>query len=159
MHAAYVQAFLKTGKHITLNPAYLYLDKPGSASTPEHTFMPAVIFFFPLLIEDRNLLWVRLRNQAEDIYYYRNRLRLFLPVMAQTFVIKAYLFDEVFYYLDRGRWSRNRIAGGFVFDWPGRFDLDVSYMREQDHYGGSLNYVFVMGIVRFTHAKKRQWCN
>ena len=154
MHAVYLQAFLNTGRHVTLNPAYLYLDKRGSAATPEHTFMPAVIFSYPLgkfSIEDRNLFWIRLRNQTEDIYYYRNRLRLFLPITTRPLTMKAYLFDELFYFVDRGRWSRNRIAGGLIFDWTRRFNLDVSYVREQDHYGGGMNYIVVMGIVRFTN--------
>lgn len=153
MHLVYLQAFVKTGKFITLNPAWLYLNREGAAPGHEHTFMNAVIVHVPLgklQIEDRNLLWNRFRSHAEDIHYYRNRLRLTLPIkVLSSFTIKPYLFNEAFYLPDRGRWSRNRIAAGVTCDITDRFNLDVSWLREQDYYSGRINWLFIMGTIQF----------
>ena len=165
MHLVYLQAFVQTGKFITLNPAWLYLNREGALPGHEHTFMNAVIFHMPLgklLIDDRNLLWNRFRSHAEDIHYYRNRLRLTLPLKIHAFIIKPYVFNEVFYFPDRERWSRNRIAAGIACDIAPKFNLDVSYLHEHDYYSGRINWLFIMGTFQFfrhphpTHDRQDQ---
>lgn len=161
MQAVYLQVFLKTGRHVTFNPAYLYLGRYGGGITTrhEHTFMNALIFSFAFrrwTIEDRNLLWNRFRQRAGDIHYYRNRFRVSFPMAGRSLVVKPYLFDEVFYWADRGRWSRNRIAAGISCDIRSRVNVDVFYAREQDRYLGPANLVFVMGTLTFASAERKE---
>jgi hypothetical protein len=152
LQAGYLQLFLKMGRHITYNPAYLYLGSYGAGSPPlqEHGLMNGLIFPFSVksfLIEDRNILWNRFRSGAEDLHIYRNRFRLLLPLAARPLVVKPYVFDEVFYLFNRGRWSRNRVAVGVAIDIGHWLNVDLSYIRELDHYNGSLNMVFIMGTL------------
>ncbi|WP_346316194.1 DUF2490 domain-containing protein [Chitinophaga sp. YIM B06452] len=150
MHAVYLQAYIKTGNHISFNPAYLYLGRDNPSLLQEHTFLHGIIFSFPagkLLIDDRNVLWNRFRGHSGDIHYYRNRLRLFLPLRYHS--IKPYVFGEAFYFFNRGRWSRKRIAGGVAGDVSERFSIDITYIHERDYYNGATHIVFIMGTWQF----------
>ncbi|TWV99107.1 hypothetical protein [Chitinophaga pinensis] len=64
---AYMQAYITIHKNVVLNPGYLYFiyKRPGQPYGQEHFVMPAVIFQIPvrkILIEDRNMLWNRIRT-------------------------------------------------------------------------------------------------
>ncbi|HEY6902364.1 MAG TPA: DUF2490 domain-containing protein, partial [Puia sp.] len=150
--------FIKVSKHVTLTPAYLYLGSYGGDRPllREHGFLNGLILSFPhkqWVVEDRNILWNRFRLHSEDIHFYRNRFRLWLPPAGHSFVIRPYLFDEVFYFINRSRWSRNRIAAGASCDIGRNVNIDISYFQEQDHYNGSTNIVFVMGVFKFLNVK------
>ena len=74
LSAIYLQAFIKAGKNIILNPAYLSINTSISngIQVKEHTFMNAVVFNLSLkkiLIDDRNLLWSRFRVTGEDFHF------------------------------------------------------------------------------------------
>jgi hypothetical protein len=153
MNAVYLQAFLRTGKHLTLNPAYLYLNRQsaGAAGFREHGLMNAAILHFNwqhFTVEDRNLLWNRFRKDAEDLHFYRNRFRVYGPVTKGKFRIRPYLFDEAFYFLTRGKWSRNRMAAGFVLDMGSSMNIDAFLARENDHYNGRMALLFIMATFR-----------
>jgi hypothetical protein len=150
MHAAYLQAYINTGRHITLNPAYLYLGRNNPA-LQEHTFMHGIIFSFPLgklRLDERNMLWSRFRSHSEDIHYYRNRLRLSLPLHGHS--VRPYVFNEVFHLFNRGRWSRNRIAAGIAGDITKSINIDISYIHQRDYYDGASHILFVMGTWQFS---------
>ncbi|WP_276486159.1 DUF2490 domain-containing protein [Paraflavitalea pollutisoli] len=149
MHAAYVQAFLPINKHITLNPGYLYLQR-NRPRLEEHGLMPAIIFTWSirqLIIDDRNLYWLRIRHAAEDIQLYRNRLRISYSISAGPLTIKPYCYVEVFYLFNPGRWTRNRVAPGISVDLAHRFNLDISFNRELDYFNGRSNLIFLMSTV------------
>lgn len=147
MDLLWVQAFLKVHPNITLNPGYLYLGwvTPGPVFH-EHTLTNGVIFSTPIrkwYVEDRNLLWDRFRSTGEHTNFYRNRLRVYLPPVSEHFPLKPYVFDEAFYFIDRGLWSRNRAAVGALYA-AKHYSIDVFYAREHDHYKGDTNMLFVM---------------
>lgn len=156
--AVYLQGFYDIGKHITLNPAYLFLDfDPDNApSHQEHTWMQAVIFkttFHRLAIDNRSLFWNRLRPEQEDLLYYRNRFRLTMPVGKADSRLKLYLFDEPWFLFSTGRWMRNRVALGMMYRPATWLHTDVSFALENDHYNGHTNLFFFM-VTLPLHRKK-----
>ena len=152
IHASYLQAFIKTGKHLTLNPAYLYLniERPNGSHFNDHTLMNSVILNFSLsklLIDDRNMIWNRFRRHEKDIHFYRNRLRFTWPLQTRTFLFKPYLFDEVTFSFNEGRFTRNRVAAGLNCKVTRWLLLDVTWLREQDRYNGPTNLLFIMTLI------------
>jgi len=158
IHALYLQSFIKTGRHFIFNPAYLYLNIQGPNGTrlQEHTLMNAVICTFKInqiVIDDRNMIWNRFRLYGKDIHFYRNRLRFALPFTTHRFLIKPYLFDEVTFSFNDGRFTRNRLAVGLsckVTKWS---LLDVTWLREYDKLNGNTNLFFVTGLLELSHRK------
>jgi len=159
LSAIYLQAFIKAGKNIILNPAYLSINTSISngIQVKEHTFMNAVVFNLSLkkiLIDDRNLLWNRFRVKGEDFHFYRNRLRVTIPFKLRSNAAKIYVFDEASYFINRGRWSRNRLAFGFGYDVTNWLNADVSFVRESDVFNGKLNLLFIMGTIQLSHRQQ-----
>jgi hypothetical protein len=146
--AVYIQAFIKANKYIILNPGYLSLVIPhaNEREVIEHTLMNAVIFTVPLnklLLDDRNLVWNRFIADAEDLHFYRNRLRITWPFKLGTSDTKIYAFDEGTYFFNRSKWSRNRLAIGFGYDIVRWFNIDVCYVLQRDTFNGRLNLFFI----------------
>lgn len=154
INAVYIQAFIKAGRYITLNPAWLYLNFPGTMH--EHTIMNAVIITIPfrhLLIEDRNLIWDRFRKNLPDLHFYRNRLRVFRPFTLAAHTIKLYAFDEVSFFLNDCQFTRNRLAAGLAYDINPSFTVDVFYAREHDRINGRSNLIFIMGTLQLSRKR------
>lgn len=159
-NAVYLQSFIRAGKYLTLNPAYLYLrNAPSNGKRlQEHTLMNAVIINVPLgnfLIDDRNMVWNRFRKHTDDIHFYRNRLRVGWTYTALPQHPRLYVYDEVFYLFNTGAWVRNRIAVGVMCDLFHWFNLDVSYVRQADKGTKGLDLFFIMAVIQL----KRQGMN
>ncbi|MET0637319.1 MAG: DUF2490 domain-containing protein [Chitinophagaceae bacterium] len=149
IRAIYLQGFFPVGKHIILNPAYLYLHfaDPQITFRHEHGLMPAVIVHFRIkrwLIEDRNLFWNRIRTNAPDINIYRNRLKIIHPIPGEKVRARVYFFDEAFFLFGENRWIRNRLAIGFTADIYSRFNIDAFYVWQQNRAQPSTTILFVM---------------
>ena len=148
--AIYIQSFIKAGKHITLNPAYLFLDfsTPGLRPTHEHTLLNSVIISFnmkSMTLEDRNMIWNRFRKDREDAHYYRNRFRIIQPLKWKSCEIRLYIYNEAWFFLNDFRWTRNRLSGGIAYDLVKWFTLDISFVRQHDNSSGKMTLVFLMG--------------
>lgn len=162
--AIYVQGFFGMSKYVIINPAYLYLDfsPRGAPQRHEHTFLNAVIFKVQLqqfTIEDRNLIWNRLRKEEEDLMYYRNRLKINWAPVKKNASFKLYLFDEAWYFFTDHRWSRNRIAAGAVYNITTWLQTDASFTLEHDHYNGRTNIFFIQTILQLRSKKMKQIVN
>jgi len=160
INAIYVQAFINTGKHVTLNPAYLYLRSSplGSRHLHEHGFMSAVILSLPLkhvLIDDRNLIWSRFRRGTASYHFYRNRLRIIKPFTWKSRECKVYAYDEGWFFINKGQWTRNRLAAGFSCDVVSWFIVDVSFVRQHDKTSRIMNLFFIMGTIQLMHKRNQ----
>ncbi|GAO44087.1 hypothetical protein FPE01S_03_01270 [Flavihumibacter petaseus NBRC 106054] len=152
LQALYLQAYIKTGKHVILNPAYLYLNNkpPGQPRLQEHTLMNAVIVYFPvhrLVVDDRNMIWNRFRRYGKDLHFYRNRLRVSWPIPNRAVQLKPYLFDELTFSFTEGSFTRNRVAAGLVIKPARWFQLEVTWLREYNRYYNNVNLLFVMTTI------------
>jgi len=151
--AIYLQSFIKLNKHITLNPAYLYLaiDNDNSVQK-EHTFMHAVHIHVPLgkfRLDDRNMLWNWIRKDAADLYFYRNRLRLSWPFKLASRDGSLYTFDEASYSFNDSRWSRNRLGFGFAYNVITQINIDAFYARQHDAFTNSTHVLLIMATLTF----------
>jgi hypothetical protein len=156
-NAIWLQSYIRAGKYITLNPAYLYLRSAPSNGTRlhEHTLMNSVIINVPLknfLIDDRNMVWNRFRQHADNIHFYRNRLRVGYSFAKLPQHPRLYVYDEVFYLFNTGTWVRNRVAAGFACDLFQRFNIDISYVRQAEKGTRGMDIFFIMG---FFQLKRR----
>ncbi|MBS1663168.1 MAG: DUF2490 domain-containing protein [Bacteroidetes bacterium] len=145
-----LRGYFKVSKHFTVNPGYLFLSR-GVSGYQEHTLLNGFIYntrLGGLVVEDRNWLWDRLRVDARDLHFYRNRLRLIRPFSVEGRAAKVYVYDEAFYFLNDGLWSRNRISVGCAYDLWKVFNLDISYVRQEDKFGGGINLIWVIGTVQ-----------
>lgn len=148
--AIYGQALIKKGKHIILNPGYLYLA-PRATGTAEHTLINGVIFtaqIGKLLLNNRNVIWNRFRHKQDHLHFYRNRLRLAWPVLIGRSAGKLYIFDEGFYSFNLGKWNRNRWAMGYEHSVLAFLNLDMAFMRQKDNNGAVANLFLVMCTVK-----------
>jgi len=160
INAIYAQAFINKGKHVTLNPAYLYLrsSPPGARHQHEHGFMSAVILSLPLkqiLIDDRNLIWNRFRQGTASYHIYRNRFRIVKPFTWKSCGWKVYAYDEGWFFINKGQWTRNRLAAGFTCDVISWFIVDVSFVRQHDKTSGKMNLLFIMGTIQLMHKRNQ----
>ncbi|SFM86110.1 Protein of unknown function [Chitinophaga sp. YR627] len=152
-HLLYLQSYIRINKHLILNPAYLYINyhPPAGPVIAEHSFMTGCILTTKLnsiILEDRNIIWNRFRQQAADMHIYRNRLRLTWPLPGKSRPTRVYSFDEAWVLINEKRWMRNRIAAGISSDILPWFNLDMSYAYEQDKVNGGLNIFFIMGTIQ-----------
>lgn len=142
----YIQGFITVHKHLVLNPGYLFFYNQGSG--PEHFLMNAVTGQFAkgnFFTDDRNMLWNRISNYTSPQHYYRNRLRLVRSFQLKPAPVKVYVYNEAFYLLNAGQWRRNRLAAGCSYDVLHHLNMDITYIRQWDRYGGWLHLFFIMG--------------
>lgn len=145
----YMQAYITVHKNIVLNPGYMYFiyKRPGQAYRQEHFVMNAVIAQVTLgkvLIEDRNMLWNRIRTDNSPLHYYRNRFRVTWSFQLWATEAKLYGYDEGFYSFNNHSWSRNRLAAGTSYDVMRHTNIDITYIRQWDRTAGWLHLFFIM---------------
>jgi Protein of unknown function (DUF2490) len=100
-------------------------------------------------ISDRNL-GERRFVENRRLWRYRNRVEIQRPIVVAKKQLGVFVWDEVFYGSDAGRWYRNRFALGAGQKISKRIAIDVYYLRQDDGYSlpGNLN---VLGMTIKTH--------
>jgi len=78
--------------------------------------------------KDRNRFEYRVRAGKENVWRYRNKLTVTLPVKKIKFGIQPYLADEVFIDLDEGEFSRNRLYAGFGAGLMKHLEANIFYL-------------------------------
>ncbi len=100
-------------------------------------------------IDDRNMLWNRIRVGDTPLHYYRNRLRVLRSFRLWEQEAKLYTYDEFFFLFNSGQLIRNRVAVGTSYDLFDHLNMDVTYIRQSDRGGGRLHLFFIMGTWKF----------
>ncbi|MBI5286228.1 MAG: DUF2490 domain-containing protein [Deltaproteobacteria bacterium] len=88
-----------------------------------------------LRFEDRNRFEYRNREDAEDIWRYRNRLTVEPPVKWTRLDIQPYVADEIFVVLYGGGVNTNRVYIGFKARLTKRLKADISYLWQMSKKG------------------------
>lgn len=78
--------------------------------------------------QNRSRLEYRNREEGEDIWRYRNRLQVVLPVVKPGFPVVPYIAEEVFIDLDGEGLNQNRIYIGGKIPLGNRVQLDAFYL-------------------------------
>lgn len=99
-----------------------------------------------LELEDRNRLERRIREGAENVWMFRNKLSLALPVRWTRLDVQPYLADEIFVHLDESELYRNRILGGFKGQLAPYLKADIFYLLQSSRAGENWIDYHVIGV-------------
>jgi hypothetical protein len=73
----------------------------------------------------------RNREDAENIWYYRNKLQVNFPVIRTRLEPRPYLADEFFVNIRHGSFARNRVYAGLLSNLVDPVSVDVYYFWER----------------------------
>jgi len=104
-----------------------------------------------LVFKDRNRFEYRIKESADNLWRYRNKLSINLPFKWTKLNIQPYIADEIFYDFNENRLSRNRAYAGFKILFLENLKGEIYYMYQLtkssnwkgcDILGTSLKVVF-----------------
>ncbi len=101
---------------------------------------------FGLDVSDRSRLEYRDREIQKDIWRYRNKVTVRLPVELTQFKLQPYLADEVFLNLAGERFDKNRFWSGFFVDLTKNIKGEIYYMLDSTKSGANWKETNVLGI-------------
>lgn len=101
---------------------------------------------FGLDVSDRSRLEYRDREIQKDIWRYRNKITVRLPVELTRFRLQPYLADEVFLNLASETFDRDRIWSGFFIDLAKNIKGEIYYMLDLAKSGANWKETNVLGI-------------
>ncbi|MHC4396513.1 MAG: DUF2490 domain-containing protein [Planctomycetota bacterium] len=102
-------------------------------------------------LADRSRLEYRDRENKTDLWRYRNKLTLKLPMELTPLKLKPYIADEIFIDLNEVGYNKNRIYAGFSFDLTENLKGAIFYLWQTTRTGGVCNDINVLGTsFRFT---------
>ena len=102
--------------------------------------------FFGLDVSDRSRLEYRDREIQKDMWRYRNKVRLKLPVELTPLKLQPYFAEEVFLNLDAEAFSRNRIYSGFSTNITKKIKGEIYYLLQSTKSGDNWKDINVLGI-------------
>lgn len=100
---------------------------------------------FGLDLSNRSRLEYRDRENKKDIWRYRNKLTVKLPLELTELKLQPYLADEVFINLDKEGYNRNRLYGGVSFKLSKNIKGDIYYLWQSSESSGGWNDINVIG--------------
>jgi hypothetical protein len=157
-----VELPLKIRSHLSLTPSYLFIEVPASGlslltESPENTdyreqqFRQAATVsasWHGLTVSDRNM-YVRRFTSTGDLNRYRNKVYLARSIAVGTYRCSPFVFDEIYHDFAPGNWlRRNWAVAGVDMPVNGLLTFQVSYIRQDDQYLRSVNFLGVGLIVR-----------
>ena len=154
----FAQGFYDLNKNLSLNAGY-FLFRASSLNGRSYAENDALLGATlstsagRFVIDDRNMLNIVFPNVSQRKNFYRNRLRVTYPFSFYSHIAKVYVFDEGYYFINKGQWSRNRSAAGVNYSLDRSVSLDLSYWRQSDHYSGDINLFFVQLTLNLFHKK------
>lgn len=83
---------------------------------------------FGLETSDRSRLEYRNRENEKDVWRYRNKVTVKLPVELTALKLQPYVAEELFINLDEEGFNRNRLAGGFYINLSKNIKGDIYYL-------------------------------
>ena len=82
------------------------------------------------MLEDRNMLELHFKQQAEDTLRYRNMVTLTAPWKWTRFQFQPYTANEVFIETHKKGMSEDRFFSGFKVHWWGPVYGSIFYLRQ-----------------------------
>jgi hypothetical protein len=153
---------VKASQHISFTSSYLYIKVPAAGlslltgepeSTPyeEHQFRQAATFsatWNHFTFSVRNM-YVRRFTPTGDVNRYRNKIYVARQLSLGSYRCSPFIFDEVYHDFAPGGWlRRNWIVGGVDMPVNRYLTFQASYIRQDDEYLRSVNFLGAGLIVR-----------
>jgi len=96
-------------------------------------------------LSNRSRFEYRDRENKKDLWRYRNKVTVKLPVELTKFKIQPYLADEVFFNFDKVGYSRNRFYSGASFTLSKNIKGGIFYLWQASKSGGAWKDTHVLG--------------
>jgi len=100
---------------------------------------------FDLDLSDRSRLEYRDRENKKDIWRYRNKFTVKLPLELTELKLQPYLADEVFINFDEEGFNKNRVYSGVSFKLSENIAGEVYYLWQSSKSGGNWEDINVIG--------------
>jgi hypothetical protein len=100
---------------------------------------------FGLDVSDRSRLEYRDRENEKDVWRYRNKVTVKLPVELTGLKLQPYVAEEVFINLDEEGFNRNRLYSGFSVNVSKKVKGDIYYLWQTSKSDGKWNDINVIG--------------
>jgi len=100
---------------------------------------------FGLDVSDRARLEYRDRENEKDVWRYRNKITVKLPVELTELKLQPYLAEETFTNLDEEGFNNNRMSGGFSINLSKKVKGDIYYLWQASKLDGGWKDVNVIG--------------
>ncbi len=97
-------------------------------------------------LSNRSRLEYRDRENKPDVWRYRNKIELKIPVEPTQVKLQPYIADEVFISFNAEDFEQNRLYGGFYFELSKNLRADVFYFRQSIKSSGSWKDANVVGV-------------
>lgn len=106
---------LSDGLHLGLNYRQIYEKKKGEWKEGKRPHINGTIEWKwqGFRLKNRNRFEYRICEGKEDVWRYRSKLTITVPVKWIEAGTQFYLADEIFVSLDKGEFNRNRLYAGF----------------------------------------------
>ena len=101
------------------------------------------LFDFP--VSSRSRFEFRDREVKKDLWRYRNKFTVKLPVELTELRLQPYIADEVFINFDEEGYNRNRLSSGFSFRLSEDVAGEVFYLWQSSRAGGGREDINVLG--------------
>lgn len=100
---------------------------------------------FDLSLNNRSRFEYRDKENKEDLWRYRNKTTVKLPLELTGFKLQPYLADEVFVTLNDDNVDRNRLYSGVSFDLSKDIKASVFYLWQSTRSGREWKDIYVLG--------------
>ena len=152
----------QASNNLSFTSSYLYIEVPAAgisllsrgaedARYEEHQFRQAATLSAKrrnFTLSDRNM-YVRRFTPAGGVNRYRNKAYLARQLSVGTYRCSVFVFDEVYHDFAPGHWlRRNWLAAGVDLPATQYLTFQLSYIRQNDDYLRSLNFLGAALIVR-----------
>jgi hypothetical protein len=98
-----------------------------------------------LLLSDRNRFEYRDRENAKDLWRYRNKFTIKTPWKLTPWQLQPYVADEIFINLDNEHFNRNRFYAGVSKQLAEKLSLDIYYMLQASRKHSDYTDYHVLG--------------
>jgi len=85
------------------------------------------------------------RENKKDVWRYRNKFMMKIPLELTKLKLQPYLADEVFINLDKEGYNRNRLYSGVAFNLSKNVKGEIYYLWQSSRSGGGWNEINVLG--------------
>ena len=106
---------------------------------------------FGLDVSNRSRFEYREREVKEDVWRYRNKVTIKLPLKLTDLKLQPYVADEFFITLNDDNIDRNRLYFGLPLKLSGNYKTDLFYLWQSSRSGKEWKDISVVGIyLKFT---------
>lgn len=133
---------------VGVNYRYLEEKKSGEWVTENRPAACATLIWKPagFAVSDRNQLEYRSREEQDDTWRYRNRLRVVAPLKFTKLCLQPYADEEIYVDIDEKEFQQNRASVGLTAKLLKNLKTDVYYMKKMDWKAGDWLETNILGL-------------